>query len=193
MTAVKQVLLLYLLTHWQIVMADSEILIIDDRSSDSVIASSGNAWSLVTDDVMGGVSQGRLSIGKRAGVPCLHMQGEVSLDNNGGFVQMTLNLSDRVLQNVSDYDGLLLEVSGNSEEYNVHLRTEDIWLPWQSYRTSFITTREWQQLYIPFAGFAPHRINQPLNTARLKRIGLVAIGRAFNADLCLARIALYRE
>jgi hypothetical protein len=39
--------------------------------------------------------------------------------------------------------------------------------------------------------FAPHRVDAPLDLASLRRIGVVAIGRAFFADLCLAEIAFY--
>jgi tryptophan-rich sensory protein len=56
---------------------------------------------------------------------------------------------------------------------------------------SFVTTPEWQTLQLPFAQFTPHRIDISLNTKRLRRIGLVAIGREFNANLAVARLAFY--
>jgi len=40
--------------------------------------------------------------------------------------------------------------------------------------------------------FEPHRLETPLDVTRLRRIGLVAIGRAFFADLAVARLAFYR-
>jgi len=46
-------------------------------------------------------------------------------------------------------------------------------------------------VFLPFEAFAPYRLDQPLDTQRLKRIGLVAIGRAFSADLMVASIRLY--
>jgi hypothetical protein len=33
----------------------------------------------------------------------------------------------------------------------------------------------------------------PLDLQRLLRVGVVAIGRAFEADLCLGKLALYRN
>ena len=45
---------------------------------------------------------------------------------------------------------------------------------------------------LPFAGFTPHRIDAPLAPAALRRLGLVAIGRAFDADLAVAEVAVYR-
>lgn len=172
-------------------MAEQNILIIDYRSDGDLSATSGNAWRLITDDVMGGVSRGQLIIDTIEQRPCLHMKGEVKLDNNGGFAQIALNLSDTVLKNITDYRGITLDVFGNDEAYNIHLRSDDLRLPWQSYRISFKATAEWQTLRIPFSNFKPYRTDTALDISKLTRIGLVAIGREFNADLCVARLALF--
>lgn len=149
-------------------------------------------WRLITDGVMGGVSRGQLLDAERDGQPCQCMQGEVSTANNGGFVQMALDLTDGEVLDASAFAGLELEVFGNGERYNAHLRTTDTRLPWQAYRASFLAEPRWQCLRLPFASFAPHRIEQPLRIDRLRRLGLVAIGRPFTAELCVARVALYR-
>ncbi len=187
------VMMLMLFYPLQILMADPSILIIDDRSSADFKALSGDEWLLRTDGVMGGVSEGQLSLDEIAGRRCVRMRGEVKLDNNGGFVQSTLNLSNQTTQNIEAYSGLMLEVYGNNEEYNMHLRTSDIWLPWQSYRASFTAPPEWKTIYIPFSQFKPYRIRKALNIKNLKRIGIVAIGREFNADLCIGKIGLYKD
>jgi hypothetical protein len=44
---------------------------------------------------------------------------------------------------------------------------------------------------LPFAELQPHRIEKPLDLSRLRRLGLVAIGREMQADLCLARVTFY--
>ena len=92
----------------------------------------------------------------------------------------------------SNYEGVLLDVYGNGESYNVHLRTAAARLPWQSYRASFQAPARWQTVRLPFSRFEPYRINTPLDVGQVRRIGLVAIGRAFSADLCLGGLALYR-
>ncbi len=176
----------------QSTMADPNNHIIDDRSSGDLSATSGNSWRLVTDNVMGGISRGQLIIDKIEQRPCLHMQGEVKLDNNGGFVQIALNLSDTILKDITDYQGITIDVLGNDEAYNLHLRSDDLWLPWQSYRMTFNATPKWQTLRIPFIEFKPYRTNTALNISELTRIGFVAIGREFTADLCVARVGLYR-
>lgn len=173
-------------------MAEQDLYIIDDRTSGDMMSSSGRQWRLVTDGVMGGVSDGRLDPAVAQDRPCLQLQGEVRLDNNGGFIQAALDIPDEMLDKVAAYSGIMLEMSGNREEYNLHLRTRDLWLPWQSYRTTFVAGPQWQTLYLPFADFKPYRTSKTLNTSRLKRIGILAIGRAFDADLCIGRVGLYR-
>lgn len=174
------------------VMAD-ELLIIDDRSSGDYSSALGTRWRLVTDGVMGGVSRGELWVDAVDDRPCLRLRGDVRLENNGGFVQAALDLSDDVPLDASAYSGLVLDVRGNGEQYNLHLRTSAVWLPWQSYRTTFTAEPTWQQVRLPFAGFTPYRIAAELDLKALERIGIVAIGRAFQADLCVAKVSLYRK
>ena len=87
--------------------------------------------------------------------------------------------------------GYCWRVYGNNETYNLHLRTDDIQRPWQSYRASFNAPAHWHTVKLPFDSFTAYRIEKEMDIAHLKRIGIVAIGRAFTADLCIARLALY--
>jgi hypothetical protein len=141
---------------------------------------------------MGGVSSGKLTPDIIEQQPCLHMQGEVRLDNNGGFVQIALDVSDDVLKNIQNYQGITLAIRGNNERYNIHLRSDDLWFPWQSYRASFSATPQWQTLRILFSEFKPYRTSTALDISELTRIGVVAIGREFDADLCLGKVGLFR-
>ncbi|GGK35315.1 CIA30 family protein [Salinarimonas ramus] len=151
------------------------------------------SWRAISDRVMGGVSDGGLAREMVAGRAALRLTGRVSLENDGGFLQMARDLApDGAAIDLSGHAGLELDVFGNGETYGVHLRTAEVTRPWQSYRASFVALPEWQRLRLPFAGFAAHRIEAPLDLARVRRVGLVAIGRAFTADLALARLALYR-
>ena len=173
------------------VMAD-DLFIIDDRSTGDYRSALGTSWRLITDNVMGGVSSGQLTPDTVENRPCLRLRGDVRLENRGGFVQAALDLSPQLASVASGYSGIMLEVYGNAEAYNVHLRTTDVWLPWQSYRAMFQATAGWQTVRLPFAEFTGYRIRSSLNLQHLERIGIVAIGRAFQADLCVARVALYR-
>ena len=176
----------------QFLMADEQILLIDDRSQNDLRTVSGEQWQLVTDGVMGGISDGQLVSDEIDDQPCVRLRGDVSLENNGGFIQATINLSDALKKNLSEYGGLAIEVYGNDEDYNIHLRTNDLRLPWQSYRNTFHAKSGWKTLYLPFSEFTPYRVEKPLNINKLTRIGIVAIGRKFSADLCISRIGFYK-
>lgn len=165
-------------------------VVIDDRSSGDLYSTLGSQWRLVTDSVMGGLSQGQLTLHNHQERDCLRMQGNVSTENNGGFVQIALPLSADVFD-ASAFDGIEIEVSGNAELYNIHLRTDGLWFPWQSYRYSFTANPEWQTYRIPFARLEKYKTFTSFDKKQLTRIGLVAIGRDFQADLCLAAIRFY--
>ena len=67
--------------------------IIDDLSREPPIAAIGSKWELLTDQVMGGVSTGTMIRDTVAGRAAIRRRGNVSLENNGGFVQIALDLS----------------------------------------------------------------------------------------------------
>lgn len=167
-------------------------LVIDDRRHGDLRSAVGTDWQVRTDTVMGGVSSGRLVATEMAGRSCLRLSGQVSLENNGGFVQASTDLSPSGTLDAHDYRGIELDGYGNGERYNLHLRTLDTRIVWQSYRASFVAAPHWQTVRLPFAEFSRYRIDQPLDLHCLRRLGLVAIGRTMQADLCFARIVLYR-
>lgn len=150
-----------------------------------------DGWRLVSDGVMGGVSRGELVREDRLGEPCLGFRGQVSTENNGGFLQIALDVDADALA-ARDQEGIRLVVSGNGEPYNLHLRTANLWLPWQSYRATFETVSEWREVRLPFSDFTPYKTGAKLDVGRLRRIGIVAIGRDFGADICVKDVALYR-
>jgi len=152
----------------------------------------GTRWQLVADTVMGGVSAGRMTRETLDGHPAVRLTGTVSLANDGGFLQLALDLSpDGGPVDASAFEGVEIVVRGNGERYNIHLRTADVMRPWQSYRHPFETAPAWRTLRLPFDDFVPHRVDAPLDTATLRRIGIVAIGRAFDADVAVGRLGLY--
>jgi hypothetical protein len=166
-------------------------MIIDDRSTGSAVSNLGSEWRLLTDQVMGGVSTGSLSLDRYLGRDCLRIKGQVFTQNNGGFVQIALDLTADKPYDASAYEGIVLDVAGNNEQYNLHLRTSGLWLPWQSYRAGFKATDQWNTIKIPFAQLKPYRTTRALRTDKIKRLGLVAIGREFNADLCVGSVKFY--
>jgi len=166
-------------------------LILDDRSSGTLSATNGASWRAIADTVMGGESTGQLIPAVMEGRHCLRLTGEISLKNNGGFVQASLDLSESGLLDASDFAGIEIEVFGNGDIYNLHLRSDDTRIVWQSYRASFQAQPRWQTLRLPFDSFQPHRIDKLLDKRKLRRIGVVAIGREMLVDVCVARLSLY--
>ena len=171
-------------------------LIIDDRTSGNLNSNLGAKWQLVTDNVMGGLSTGTLTLDNIKDKNCLRMQGDVSTENNGGFVQIALPLSDNKSDtpfDASAYKGIEIDVLGNNESYNIHFRTDNLWFPWQSYRFSFKATPDWQTYRLPFSKLEPYKTTKKFSQDEIMRIGLVAIGREFQASLCVASIKFYTE
>ena len=173
-------------------MQKLELLVLDDRSSDDARAQNGALWRLFSDGVMGGVSEGDFTFDVVDSRRCMRLSGDVRLENNGGFVQIALDINQGQIDNIESYTGFLLDIYGNAEQYNMHLRTQQTRRPWQSYRATFQATPSWQTIFLPFSQFEPHRIETPMDPADIRRIGIVAIGRAFTANLCIGRVALYK-
>lgn len=167
-------------------------MLIDDFRRNDFISCRGTRWRGISDRVMGGVSELSLCYRALRGRRCLQLAGQVRLENNGGFVQMALDLDPEGGDvDASSFTGLRLLVLGNDQRYAVHLRTADVSRPWQSYRAQFDALPQWQEVKIPFRELMPHRIDAPLDLTRVRRLGLVAIGRAFQAELAVAEIAFY--
>jgi hypothetical protein len=169
-----------------------QLLVIHDPPDAQSATAPDRQWRLITDDVMGGVSRGRLDQDTVDGRHCTRLRGEVSLINNGGFIQAALDIGDEFAADASTYNGIVIEVYGNNESYGLHLRTTNLWLPWQSYRAEFVAPAQWTTIKLPFDRFRPYKTRKTLDVSRLKRIGLFAIGREFTADIRVGRVALYR-
>ena len=168
-------------------------MLIDDFADANLVSKLGTRWRGVSDQVMGGISEASVSHGKIDGHPCLRLSGDVRLENDGGFIQAALDLAPMgETPDASDYSGLRLVVRGNGEQYSAHLRTPDNTRPWQSYRAHFTAGPYWAQVDLPFGAFVPYRLEAPLDKTRLRRIGLVAIGRAFYADLSVSEVRFFR-
>ena len=91
----------------------------------------GHNWQFFTDGVMGGFSSGKAKIEKVDGINCYRMTGNVTTENNGGFIQMRVRISPPIPPN--DYTGIYLNAYGNNLKYSLHIRTSYTKLPWQYY------------------------------------------------------------
>jgi hypothetical protein len=174
-------------------MPKGPALLIDNFSNPDRMSALGTFWRGFTDQVMGGVSTATSRMETIEGRRALRLVGDVSLENNGGFVQEALPLTGSGAPlDVSAYRGIRLTVKGNGETYHVHLRTTGTALPWQYYHSAFPAGPAWASIDLPFDGFKAAALESRLDPTQLTRIAVVASGRAFRADVAVARIEFYR-
>jgi hypothetical protein len=148
-------------------------------------------WSVFTDRVMGGVSVAQAQVAIVQGRRALRLQGQVSLANNGGFVQVARPLgSESTPLDATGTDGLQLDVCGMPGRYFVHLRTVHTRAPWQYYRAPLPVAAEWHTVAVPWSAFTPGGLSQPLDVRGLLRLGVVGGAEAFDADVALARLVI---
>lgn len=163
-------------------------LVLDDFSETTPDAAT---WTVFTDRVMGGVSDAEAHLAQVQGRRALRLQGRVSLERNGGFVQVARPLAAGTAPlDATGTDGLQLDVCGAPGPYFVHLRTVHTRAPWQYYRAPLPVTAEWRTVSVPWSAFTPGGLAQPLDVRGLLRLGVVGGTAAFDADISLARLVI---
>lgn len=166
--------------------------LIDDFSDPRGKAPSGASWRLFTDQVMGGISRAdamHVDEGERR---FMRLMGMVSLDNNGGFIQVALPLGSRGQPlDASAFTGIRLEVRADGEGYAVHFRTSDCNRPWEHYKAEIPPGDGWRTVEIPFSSFGAYAIDQALDPSQLTRLGIVAGSREFVADISVGRVEFF--
>jgi len=168
-------------------------LLVDDFSNREGLSSLGTRWDFFTDGVMGGRSKGAVTRMSWGGRECIRLRGEVSLENNGGFIQTRLPLAGRLRSfDAQGYRGVRFMARGNGERYAIHLRTSHTILPWQYYEAGFTAGGKWTRVEIPFADFKPDALRRALDPSKLKTIGLVAIKKKIRADVAISDLEFYR-
>lgn len=151
-------------------------------------------WGYVADTVMGGVSKGGGSREIYHGRDAVVLRGDVSLDNNGGFVQIAANLrDDGQAVDANHWHGIALDVCGNNEVYDFRLRTDQLTRPWQSFRAEFTATDTWQTIRFPFDDFESNNTTATFDPAQLRRVGVLGVGRVFTAEVAVSGIRFYHD
>jgi len=149
-------------------------------------------WEFVSDTVMGGVSSGCIAEESVGGRNATVLRGTVSLENNGGFIQMAFNLHEGGADvDVSAWDGIGMDVYGEGDTYDVRLRTAQLTRPWQSFRSDFVGEPHWTKVKIPFSSLVSHRVEAVFDPTCLRRIGILAIGRERDACIAVSNIGFY--
>jgi NADH dehydrogenase [ubiquinone] 1 alpha subcomplex assembly factor 1 len=164
----------------------SEQIVIDFSGTDA------HSWRVVTDGVMGGLSEGRLS-GPPGGIAVF--EGHLSLANNGGFASIRTKLG-RV--DLSKFDGLAVRVRGHGQRYRLRLRTDDR-SDGIAYQAVFGTAEQgWEVAKLPFASFVPsyrgRRVEEapPLDPSQVRQLGfMIADGQEGEFRLEIAWVRAY--
>lgn len=146
-------------------------------------------WLVISDQVMGGVSTAGLRQDQRQNSSCSCLVGRTSLDNNGGFVQMRLDIEPSCLR--PDYRGVFIELYGSAHEYNLHVKTNQLTRPWQSYRYTLAVEPQWTRFIVPYEQLNAHRTDIELQPAAIRSVAVVAIGQAFDVDVCVRRFGFF--
>ena len=150
-----------------------------------------NAWHAIDDRVMGGISQSRLKHD-----PASHavFEGEVSLEQNGGFSSVRSSPGERGLLGAGI---CLIELRGDNKHFKLSLLTDD-GFDSLNYQASFAPKgTDWQTLHLPLADFrASFRGREvtdapALAPARIRQVGLmIAARQAGPFELHIRRISL---
>jgi hypothetical protein len=149
------------------------------------------AWDFVSDQVMGGQSQGRLVAMQENGEWLTCLQGQVSLENNGGFIQMQFDLS--AVDKLPAFDGFYITWRGQAPAVAAHLKTSELPRPWQSYKNTVFPHQDWHTDYWSFAQFSPYRTGIALNLRQVTTFGLLAIGQRGDVELCVRELGLFKR
>lgn len=150
-------------------------------------------WVVVNDNVMGGVSTGRVSLTKDS---CLLFSGSLSLKNNGGFASIRTLPKDFHL---GDYQGIRIQVKGDGKVYQFRIHVDD-YFDAVAFKCDFQAADDiWTEIDLPFASFLPTyrgRILQndnPLVAAKIRQMGfLIADKSAGPFNLIVDKITAYR-
>ena len=161
------------------------LLVLFSMNTHAMPLNKPQAWQGVTDQVMGGVSN--LAIRHTDGV--FYMSGNVSTDNNGGFVR----LSNRVNINSNDFKGIKFKAKGNNETYEIHVTLKGLKIPpWSYFSQGFDVNDDWQEYEIFFkdlkrsSGFSA----APMKAKNIRDLSIAGFGRDFKVDLAIKEISL---
>lgn len=135
-------------------------------------------WRIVNDGVMGGVSQSNFNVEPDYAV----FEGEISLENNGGFASVRAFSSQLDLEG---YTHISIRVKGDGKRYQFRIR-DDNGFDGVSHRHYFDTTnREWQVITFPLDDFVPVFRGRTLSNVgkikaeKIQQVGfLIANGKA---------------
>ena len=114
-----------------------------------------NGWTIVNDDVMGGISKSTLKLNKEGfGV----FEGRISTAYNGGFASVRYDCKRIYTKN---NNSIKLNIKGDKKEYKIRVKANRN--DYYSFTLPFKTSGEWEEIIIPlnemYATFRGRRLN----------------------------------
>lgn len=146
-------------------------------------AGADTRWRYIEDGVMGGVSSGQAQMTSDG----LHLTGQVSTDNNGGFIQVRREFENGLS---ADASALVLRVRGNGQRYTVFVRTRQTRLPWHNYKASYVAGPAWSEVRLKLSDFerSTGLLPATLTPEDVRSVGLAAYGADYEADLWVGEV-----
>jgi hypothetical protein len=171
-----------------------EEMVLDDFSAAAQRSADVGQWEGFTDQVMGGQSEMQAGLREEEGLRFLRMEGRVSLENNGGFIQVRLPLTARSGGfNGAAFRGVRIRYRTAAKgSYYLHLRTTRTRLPWAHYAAPLPSSPEWDEAFVPWEDFDPQLtiLRRPA-VHQLTSIAVVAAKKAGEARIDIRSIGLY--
>ena len=183
----KKALLLMLLTFTTMISAAEEDINLP------FTVDSAKYWQYLSDRVMGGVSDGKITLEQDGEMFFARLTGNVSTKNNGGFIQLRSKFSFANFEtDGKKLRGVRLNVRGNGETYYIFIRTNETRSHRDYYSASFTTNSNWEMIELPFNKFK-HKLsnNSTLEGKNIRTFGIVAYGRDFISDVSVSKIIFY--
>ena len=124
-------------------------------------------WSIVDDDVMGGISSSNIVVNKNGmGL----FSGHVSTKNNGGFSSLRHQFK---LVDISKYQSFVIRVKGDGKNYQFRVKSN--LNEYHSYKYEFKTNNTWQNIEIQFNQLEPTFRGRMLNMPSFSNVTLQEI------------------
>ena len=170
----------------------SSVVFSKDQISIPFTEENARYWQYISDQTMGGVSDGQAILDKDGDMIFARLTGNVSTANNGGFIQIRTNFSFVDLINTNkDLKGVLLNTKGNGETYHIFIRTSEDRSYRDFYSATFTTNDNWEMVDLPFSKFKHRYSNRSLDGNDIRTFGIVAYGRNFYSDVSVSEISFY--
>ena len=171
----KKIFIVPLLLITFICGSNGENILKDDFTNES-------QWTYIADNVMGGISDGKVEFNLVDSNVYALLSGNVSTENNGGFIQIRRELKNIDL---SKAKSIRIYARGNNEKYYIFLRTTGTILPWQYYSHEFTVNEEYNEFIMPIKDFKKSGtlLAKQVNPKKITSVAIVAYGRDHVAEI----------